>query len=98
MTRQYRQYTKEFKLEAIRLAEESDQSVSQVARELGIRVNQLYKWKEQLSLKGEDSFPGKGQQSGEAAQLTKLRKENERLRAENEILKKATHHFTKISE
>ena len=38
-------YTKEFKLEAMRLADESGKPVMQVARELGLRVNQIYKWK-----------------------------------------------------
>lgn len=43
--RQYKSYSKEFKLEAIRLADESDKPVTQVARELGLRVNQIYKWR-----------------------------------------------------
>ena len=45
MTRKYQCYTQEFKLEAIRLMNESEQSTAQLARELGIRVNQLYNWK-----------------------------------------------------
>ena len=49
--RAYKTYTKEFKLEAIRLADEADKPVTQVARELGLRVNQIYKWKEQLNMK-----------------------------------------------
>jgi transposase len=43
--KKYQRYTREFKLEAIRLAEASDRPVTQVARELGLRVNQIYKWK-----------------------------------------------------
>ena len=43
--RQYKRYSREFKLEAIRLADESDKPVTQVARELGLRVNQIYKWR-----------------------------------------------------
>jgi len=43
MTRKYKQYTQEFKLEAIRLLIESDKPVVQVAREHGIRANQIYK-------------------------------------------------------
>ena len=46
--RAYKTYTKEFKVEAIRLAEESDQPMTQVARKLGLRVNQIYKWRKQL--------------------------------------------------
>ena len=44
----YKQYSREFKLEAIRMAEAGDKPATQVARELGIRVNQLGKWKQQL--------------------------------------------------
>ncbi|MFQ5545465.1 MAG: transposase, partial [Acidiferrobacterales bacterium] len=44
----YQRYTKEFKLEAVRLADESDKPMTEVARELGVRVNQIYKWKQQL--------------------------------------------------
>ena len=51
----YQRYSKAFKLEAIRLAEETDKSVTQVARELGIRVNQIYNWKQQLESKGESA-------------------------------------------
>ena len=44
----YKRFSKEFKIEAVRLAEESDKPVTQIARELGIRQNQIYKWKKQL--------------------------------------------------
>lgn len=95
MPREYRTFSKEFKVEAVRLANESDQPITQVARELGIRVNQIYKWKQQLETKGEDCFPGKGKQLGESATVATLRKDNERLRMEVEILKKATQYFAK---
>ena len=48
-------YTKEFKFEAVRLLDSSDKPGADIARELGIRRNMLYKWQEQLSDKGEDS-------------------------------------------
>ncbi len=44
----YKTYTKEFKLEALRLMEQSDRPASEIAMQLGIRRNQLYKWKEQM--------------------------------------------------
>ena len=95
MSRKYKRYTKEFKQEAVRLAEESDKPVTEVARELAIRVNQIYKWKKELETKTTEAFPGRGKQTGKAAELTQLRKENERLRLENEILKKAAAYFAK---
>lgn len=93
--RQYRRFTKEFKLEAIRLVEESDKPVTQVARELGIRVNQIYKWKRQLEEKQAGAFPGKGKQAGTDAELAALRRELERVKEENEILKKAAAYFAR---
>ena len=49
----YNTYTKEFKLEALRMMDESDRPASEIAMKLGIRRNQLYKWKEQLEKKGD---------------------------------------------
>ena len=49
----YTTYTKEFKLEAIRLMDESGRPASEVAMKLGIRRNQLYKWNEQMTQKDE---------------------------------------------
>jgi len=89
-------YTREFKLEAIRLMETSDRPAAEIARELGIPRNRLYKWKEQLALKGEKAFAGPGRpQRGDQSELTALKRENERLKEENEILKKAAAYFAK---
>jgi len=93
--RKYKRYTNEFKREAVRLAETSDKPKTQVARELGIRVNQLLKWKHALDAQQDDAFPGRGRQSGHAGELSTLRREIERLRRENEILKKAAAYFAK---
>ena len=97
MTRRRKSFSPEFKREAIRLAAESDKPVTQVARELGLRVNQIYKWKQQLEAKGEDAFPGQGQQSGLEAENARLRRELAEAKEEVEILKKATAYFAKES-
>jgi len=55
----YKTYTREFKTEAVRLMVESDKPVSELAVQLGIRRNQLYKWKEQLEHKSDKAFPNK---------------------------------------
>ena len=93
----YKTFTKEFKLEAVRLMNESDKPSSLIATELGIRRNQLYKWKEQLDVKGDNAFSkGKGRPLKEnQSEDSKLRQENKRLREENEILKKAAVYFAK---
>jgi len=93
----YKTYTREFKQEAVRLLEESDRPAAELAMELGIRRNQLYKWKEQLINKGEKAFNGqRGRPKKEnQSELSTLRQENERLKEELEILKKAAAYFAK---
>jgi transposase len=59
----YKTYPKEFKLEALRLMEESGRSISETAMELGLRRNQLYKWKEQMTKKVMLRLPRKAGQS-----------------------------------
>lgn len=91
-------YTKEFKIEAVRLLERGDKPAADIARELGVRRNQLYKWQEQLNARGkEDVFPGHGRRAGSEAELARLRREVARLEEENAILKKAAVYFAKES-
>jgi len=84
-----RVYTKEFKLEAVALAEKREKSIGQIAKDLGINENVLYRWVHQARWveSGIQLFPGRGKPKDE--ELARLRKENKSLRAANEILKKA---------
>lgn len=92
--RPYKTYPKEFKLEALRLMEETDQPASEIAMKLGIRRNQLYKWKEQMAKKGDVPSGKKGRpKKANQSEAAKLRQENKRLKEENEILKKAAVFF-----
>jgi transposase len=95
--RPYKTFTREFKLEAIRLMTESDRPSSEIATQLGIRRNMLYKWKEQLESKGDTAFASKRGRplKEDQRELTTLRQENDRLREEVEILKKAAVYFAK---
>jgi transposase len=79
-------YSKEFKEEAIRLAEKSG-NITQVAQQLGIHQSILRRWKQELSGDGEKAFPGQGYVKD--PEVVRLEKENNRLKQENEILKKA---------
>jgi len=91
-------YTKEFKLEAVRLLERGEKPAADLARELGIRRNQLYKWQEQLKAKGkEDVFPGHGRRAGVEAEVARLKRDVARLEEDNAILKKAAVYFAKTS-
>ena len=98
MTSKRKAFTKEFKQEAVRLLEQGDKPPTEIAQELGIKRNQLYKWQERIHAKGKAAFPGQGRRSGKDDELAKLKRENERLKEENEILKKAARYFARESE
>lgn len=89
-----RSYSREFKLEAIRLWQSTDKSARKVEEDLGITHGLLYKWKSKFKAEGEDAFPGNGNLSEAEEELRRLRRENEILRQEREILKKAVAIFT----
>jgi transposase len=90
----YKQYTREFKLEALRLADAGDKTGSQVARELGLRPNQLFKWRQQLDAEKAAGVPAKRGRPADN-ELGRLRRENAQLKEENEILKKAAIYFAR---
>jgi transposase len=92
----YKTYPKEFKLEALRLMNDSDRPASEIAMQLGIRRNLLYKWKEQMAKKGNVPTTKRGRPKKEdQAELVTLRQELKRVKEENEILKKAAVFFAK---
>jgi transposase len=85
-----RQYTKEFKTEAVVLAEKKEKPVSRVAKDLGLNENVLRRWITQTREAAGTNvrvFPGHGR--ARDSELTRLRKENKALKEANEILKKA---------
>jgi transposase len=90
-----RKHSKEFKLEAVKLARDPSVGFEQAAERLGIHPSMLYRWDRQLSAEGGDAFPGAGNRSGVEAELARLRRENAELRMETEILKKAAIYFAK---
>lgn len=92
-----RSFTKEFKVEAVRLLTEGGYSVAQVARDLGIRDTLLGRWKQELAQSPAGAFPGNGQGRADEEELRQLRRENARLRMERDILKKAAALFSKDS-
>ncbi|PCJ20488.1 MAG: hypothetical protein COB04_04335 [Gammaproteobacteria bacterium] len=92
----YNTYPKEFKLEALRLMEESERPASEIAMQLGIRRNLLYKWKEQMTENGTLMPAKRGRpKKDDQSETTKLRAEVARLKEENETLKKAAIFFAK---
>ena len=97
MGKERRQFSKEFKIEAVRLIVEDGRRISELSRELGVGENSLNRWKKKYEEGKIQPFPGKGRLSPEDAELRRLRRENERLRMERDILKKAAAIFSKDS-
>ena len=93
MTEKRRQYTEEFKQEAVRLVTEHGYGVTEAARNLGINAKMLGRWKRQAEWQTNGSSSSNGHMTAEHAELLQLRKEVKRLRMEREILKKATLFF-----
>jgi transposase len=97
MVQKRRTFSRDFKVEAVRLVEEEDRPAKEVAEQLGIKPGVLYRWIKAYSMDREDAFPGQGHVGGPEEELRRLRRENARLREEREILKKAITFFAKES-
>ena len=92
MAKTPRSYTREFKLEAVRLYETTDKTMAQVERELGITPYLLSKWVQQFREEELPPFPGKGNVRDE--EIYRLKREIEILKQEREILKKTVGIFS----
>ena len=90
-----KQYSVEFKMDAVKRVKTTDASVARVASELGINENTLHGWLKRYREKSVDPFPGSGKLSSDDAQMRKLERENRELLEEIEILKKAAAYFAK---
>ena len=92
-----RSFTREFKLECVQFALNSDKPVSQVARDLGIKENNLRRWVDEYREDPEHTFPGQGNLKGPEEELRELRKKLADVEMERDILKKALAIFSKPS-
>src|SRR3954465_7522409 len=95
MARQRRSYTREFKVEAVKLVTQKGYSVAEAARSLGIGETLLRSWKLAFEAEGDQAFPGHGNLSPFEDELRRLKAENRRLQMERDLLKKATAFFAK---
>ena len=92
-----RQFSREFKLEAVKLVTQRGVSVAQTARDLDVHENVLRKWVREASADPQHAFPGQGVMKPEQAEIERLRKEVAKLKMERDILKKATAYFARES-
>jgi transposase len=90
-----KQYSKEFKLDAISLVLEQGYKRSEAAKSLGINVTMLGRWIKEHQQDQGQSFRGNGKLTAEQEEIRRLKEENKRLKMEKEILKKATAFFAK---
>jgi transposase len=90
-----RQFTREFKLEAVKLVKERGMSASQAARDLGIGQNVMSRWVREISADKTQAFPGRGQMKPDDAEVARLKRELSKAKAERDILKKAIGFFAK---
>jgi transposase len=90
-----RQFTREFKLEAVKLITERGVTVAQASRDLGVHGTVLRRWVKECTADPQQAFPGQGQMKPEQLEIARLRREVLKLKAERDILKKAAAYFAK---
>ena len=91
-----KQFPPAFKREAVQLLESGSRPASELARELGIPRNRLYKWQTELRARGASAFPGVGRKE-RTTESTRLKRELARVTEERDILKKAAAYFARES-
>src|SRR5205807_5561340 len=84
-----RKFTREFKLEAVKLVKDRGVSYARAAEDLGVHPTQLRNWVKALADDPEHSFPGQGQMKPEQSEIARLKREVTKLKAERDILKKS---------
>ena len=94
---QRRKFSREFKLEAIKLVRDRGVTMAQAARDLDLHINVLRKWVSDHGADPGGAFPGHGQMRPEQSEIERLRRENAKLKAELDILKKAAAYFARDS-
>jgi transposase len=92
-----RKFTREFKLEAVKLVAERGVTVAQASRDLGVHQTVLRNWVKGFAADPQHSFSGHGQLKPEQSEIARLKREVMKLKAERDILKKAAAYFAKES-
>jgi transposase len=95
MQKTQRTFTREFKMEAVQIVHTSKKPLAQIARDLGIADSTLHHWRKLFSEQGEQAFPGSGHQTPQEEEMRHLKRENELLRQERDVLKKAIGIFSR---
>lgn len=95
-TKKRKKYTREFKLEAVKQIVEGGRTLADVAKSLGLNRGVLGRWKMAFLEDGAVAFPGKGKQTPENAEISRLKRELALAKQDVEILKKAAAYFANL--
>jgi len=90
-----KKFDRQFKIDAVSMVINGERTVAEVARDLGIKADVLYRWKREFSREKTEAFPGKGRLGPQEEELRRLRCELEQVKEDREILKKALTFFSK---
>lgn len=88
-----RRFTREYKIEALRLAAEEGMTTRSVARQLGIPENLIYRWRREMSSDSSSAFPGNGNRNANDEKIVELERENAKLKAQVQFLKRVAGYF-----
>ena len=86
-------YSRDFKIEAVKLVTDQNYSIAEAADSLGVSASAMRAWVGKYQSEGQNAFPGRGKLPPDQEELRRLREENRRLKMDREILKKATAFF-----
>jgi transposase len=95
MAKRKRTFSREFKVEAVRLVRERGVSIAQASRDLDVHSNLLGRWIKDFENDARQAFPGQGRMKPEQLEIERLRREVQKLKAERDILKEAAAYFAK---
>ena len=90
-----RKFSREFKIEAVKLVTERGASVAQACRDLEVAESVLRRWMREATVAPATAFPGNVQQRVDLAEIAALKKEVAKLKAERDILKEAAAFFAR---
>ena len=89
-------YSKEFKVEAVRMLNAAEKPATELAADLGVKRTLLYRWRDQINAKGDAAFKGSGRPTKEnQSEISRLKQELKNVKEERDILKKAAAYFAK---
>ena len=89
MSKVRRDFTREFKIETVRLSYQTNKTLDEFAEDMGISRSSLSRWRSEFRDDPQQAFPGKGQPKERDAEIAQLKKQLRQAEMERDVLKKA---------